>query len=71
MIAAQMAQYGRMDTEEEELENIAARILSNQEEVKRLADQLNQSKMLKFFKENTQLEEKEITYDKFTQEVYH
>lgn len=71
MIAAQMAQYGRMDAEDQELETIAARILSNQEEVKRLADQLNQSKMLKFFKENTQLEEKEISYDKFTQEVYH
>jgi len=71
MIAAQMAQYGQLNPEDSELESIAARILSNQEEVKRLAEQLNQQKMLVYFKENAKLKTKEISYDEFVKETYH
>lgn len=71
MIASQMAQFGRTDATDKELEDIAARILSNQDEVRRLAEQLNRQKLLDFFKANANLKEKEIAYDKFTQEVYH
>ena len=55
---------------EEELNNIASRIMSNQEEVKRLSEQLNSSKLLDFFKENAKLKIKEVSYDKFIKEAY-
>ncbi|WP_310992859.1 trigger factor [Aequorivita marina] len=70
MIKAQMAQFGQTDPADEELENIAARILSNKEEVERLSEQLNSTKLLGFFKENAKLKQKEITYDKFIKEAY-
>lgn len=70
MIKVQMAQFGQMDPSEEELESIAARILSNREEVERLNEQLGTSKMLNFFKENVSLKTEEITYDKFIEEAY-
>jgi len=70
MIKAQMAQFGQNDPKEEELESIAARILSNKEEVERLSEQLNTNKLLTFFKENAKLKTKEITYDKFIKEAY-
>ncbi len=70
MIKMQMAQYGQLDPKEEELDSIAARIMSNQEEVKRLSDQLISQKMLDFYKENAKLKTKEITFDKFLKEAY-
>lgn len=70
MIKVQMAQFGQMNPSEEELESIAARILSNKEEVERLSEQMNSSKMLNFFKENVKLKTKEITYDKFIKDAY-
>ena len=70
MIKGQMAQFGNTNPSEEELDGIAARILSNEEEVKRLSEQLNTNKMLAFFKENAKLKTKEITYDKFIKEAY-
>ena len=70
MIKVQMAQFGQMDPADEELESIAARILSNKEEVERLSEQMNTSKMLHFFKENVKLKTKEITYDKYIKEAY-
>ena len=70
MIKVQMAQFGQMNPSEEELDGIAARILGNQDEVKRLSEQLNTSKLLQFFKENAKLKTKEITYDKFIKEAY-
>ena len=70
MIKAQMAQYGQTDPADEELEGIAARILSNQDEVKRLSEQLMNKKLLDFFKENVKLEEKEVGFDTFVKEVY-
>ncbi len=70
MIKAQMAQYGQLNPSEEELDSIAARIMSNQEEVKRLSEQLNSQKLLAFFKENAKLKVKEVSYDKFIKEAY-
>ena len=70
MIKAQMAQFGQNDPKDEELEGIAARILSNQDEVKRLSEQLMNTKLLDFFKENVKLKEKEVTFDEFVKEVY-
>ena len=70
MIKGQMAQFGQMNPSDEELDGIAARILSNQDEVKKLSEQLNTNKLLQFFKENAKLKTKEITYDKFIKEAY-
>lgn len=70
MIRSQMAQFGQMNPSDEELDGIAARILGNQDEVKRLSEQLNSQKMLSFFKENAKLKTKEVTYEKFIKEAY-
>tara|TARA_B100000795_G_scaffold327_1_gene206 strand:+ start:368 stop:1687 length:1320 start_codon:yes stop_codon:yes gene_type:complete len=70
MIKGQMAQFGQLDPSEEELDNIASRILSNQEEVKRLSEQLNSNKLLEFFKQNAKLKIKEVSYDKFIKDAY-
>ncbi len=70
MIKAQMAQYGHTDATDEEVDQVVARIMSNQEEVKRMSEQLQNEKMLKFFKENTKLKKKELTYEEFIKEAY-
>ena len=70
MVKMQMAQFGQTNPSDEELESIAARILSNKEEVERLSEQLGTNKLLNFFKENAKLKTKEITYDKFIEEAY-
>lgn len=70
MVKGQMAQFGQLDPSEKELDDIAARVLSNQEEVKRLSEQLTSQKLLAFYKENANLKVKELSYDKFVKEVY-
>jgi trigger factor len=65
-----MAQYGNLNPEEKELEEIADRVLANQEEAKKLSDQLMNEKLLTFFKENMKLKTKEVTYEEFVKEVY-
>jgi trigger factor len=70
MIKAQMAQFGQLNPSDQELEDIAARILSNQDEVRRLTDQLLSQKLLELFKEKANLEMKEVTYENFVKEVY-
>nr|WP_298794245.1 trigger factor [uncultured Allomuricauda sp.] len=69
-IKSQMAQYGHLDPQEEELENIANRIMGNQDEVKRLSEQLMSQKLLTFYKEHANLKVKEVTYDDFVKEAY-
>ena len=69
-IKSQMAQYGQMNPQEEELENIAMRVMSNEEEVKRLSEQLMSQKLLNLYKEKANLKVKEVTYENFVKEVY-
>ncbi|WP_417885169.1 trigger factor [Zunongwangia sp.] len=69
-IKEQMAQFGQLNPSDKELDDIAARILSNQDEVKRLSDQLVSEKLLNFYKENMKFDEKELTYDEFVKEIY-
>lgn len=69
-IKEQMAQFGQMNPEDKELDDIAARILSRQDEVKRLSEQLMNQKLLELYKEKVNLEEKEVTYEEFVKEVY-
>ena len=70
MIKMQMAQFGQMDPSDEELDGIAARILSNKDEVKRLSEQLMSSKLLNLYKSEANIKTKEITYDDFVKEFY-
>ena len=69
-IKSQMAQYGQLNPQEEELDNIATRVLGNQEEVKRLSEQLMSQKLISLYKEKANLKKKEVTYDNFVKEVY-
>ena len=69
-IKEQMAQFGQMNPGDKELDDIAARILSNQDEVKRMSEQLMNEKLLDFYKEKMSFEEKEVTYDEFVKEIY-
>jgi len=70
MIIGQMAQFGQMNPSDKELDDIAARVLSNKEEVKRLSEQLTSQKLLTFYKGKANLKIKELPYDKFVKEVY-
>ncbi|GAK74500.1 trigger factor [Nonlabens ulvanivorans] len=69
-IKAQMAQYGHTDASDEEIDGVVARIMQNQEEVKRMSEQLQNEKMLQFFKDNAKLKKKELTYEEFIKEAY-
>ena len=69
-IKSQMAQFGNTNPEEKELDEIATRILGNQDEVKRLSEQLMSQKLLTFYKENVKLKAKEVSFDDFVKEVY-
>jgi len=70
LIKEQMAQYGQQAPEEKELDDIAARIFTNQEETKRLSDQLMSKKLLDFYKENAGIKTKKVNYDAFVKEAY-
>jgi len=70
MIKVQMAQFGQTNPSDKELDDIAARVLSNQEEVKRLSEQVVSQKLLGLYKEKANVKTKELSYDKFVKEVY-
>ena len=65
-----MAQFGQLNPQEEELDSIAGRVLSNQDEVKRLSEQLMSQKLMNLYKEKANLKTKEITYENFVTEAY-
>ena len=69
IIRQQMAQFGQTDPTDAEVEGVVARVLGNQEEVRRLSAQVMSEKMLALFKGKNS-EEKEITYDSFVKEMY-
>jgi trigger factor len=64
-IRTQMAQYGQTNPTDEEVQGIVARVLSNQDEVKKLSDQVVAEKLLELFKEKANPTTKEVTYDEF------
>ena len=69
-IRTQMAQFGNMNPEDVELDDIANRILGNQEEAKKLQDQLMSQKLMTFYKEKMTFKTKKVTYEGFVKEVY-
>jgi trigger factor len=69
-IRQQMAQFGQTNPTDEEVQGIVARVLSNQDEVKRLSDQVVAEKLLELFKEKANPTTKEVTYDEFIAASY-
>ena len=69
-IRSQMAQFGNMNPEDTELDDIANRILANQEEAKKLQDQLLSQKLMTFYTEKMTFKTKKVTYEGFIKEVY-
>lgn len=70
MIKTQMAQFGQLNPSDKELDDIAARILSNQDEARRISEQLVSQKLLTLYKEKANIKVKELSYENFVKEVY-
>lgn len=70
LIKEQMAQFGQLEPSEDDVTNIVSRVLSNQEEVKRISEQLMNEKMVKLFAEKLVATEKEVSYKDFVKEAY-
>lgn len=70
LIKEQMAQFGQLEPSDDDVTNIVSRVLSNQEEVKRISEQLMNDKMMKLFSEKVGAQAKEVTYKDFVKEVY-
>lgn len=69
-VGMQMAQFGQTNPDESVLEDIATRVLSNQDEAKRLSEQLMSEKLINVYKEKAHLKVKEMSFENFVKEVY-
>jgi len=69
MVKNQMFQYGQIP-EEKQVEGIVSNILSKQDEVKRISDQLMSQKLLKFYKEKAPLKVKKMSFNDFIEKAY-
>ncbi|MCB0802029.1 MAG: trigger factor [Flavobacteriales bacterium] len=65
MIQQQLSGMGQSMMDEAELEETANRVLENQEEARRLYEQLYQLKLRDFYNKTVKIKEKEISYDDF------
>ena len=65
LVTTQMRQYGQLDSNIDQLEDIAQNILKNQEEKKKIYDQIFDQKTLSIYKENFKLNKKSISYNDF------
>ena len=70
MIKKQMAQFGQLNPTDADVDGIVARVLANQEEVKRISDQVMSEKMLNLYKEKVNADVKEVTYEEFIAASY-
>lgn len=68
-IRMQLAQFGQNNPSDEELNQIAQRVLSNEQEARNFSEQVKNEKLLKLYKEKANLKEKEVTYDDFIKAV--
>lgn len=65
LLKLQMLQYGQALPDEAQIEEIAHNVLKNEEEVKRLSDQIIKKKLVGVYKEHIPVQKEEISYDKF------
>ena len=70
LIKKQMAQFGQLNPSDDEINGIVARVMSNQDEVKRLSEQVMSEKMLVLYKEKVSAKTKEVNYEQFIKEMY-
>jgi trigger factor len=70
VIKKQMAQFGQMNPTDEDVQGIVARVMANQDEVKRLSEQVMSVKMLNLFKDKVKAKTKEVSYDDFIKAMY-
>ena len=69
-IKQQMAQYGQYNPAPEEVEGVVAKVLSNQDEVRKLSSEVVKEKMLQIMIEKANLLQKEVTYKEFVAAMY-
>ena len=65
LLKLQMLQYGQQLPDEAQINEIAANVLKNEEEVKRLSDQIVKKKLVGVYKEQVPVQKKRIGYNKF------
>ncbi|MFO8235711.1 MAG: trigger factor [Bacteroidales bacterium] len=65
----QFQQYGMMNFPEEQLEQYAKQLLSNEEQKRKIHDQKYEEKVIEHIKENIKLNEKEVTLEEFKKQV--
>ncbi len=65
LLIQQMLQYGQQVPDEAQLEEIAHNVLKNEEEFKRLSDQILKKKLVKLYKKEVPVQKKRIGYHKF------
>tara|TARA_B110000503_G_C7161328_1_gene419777 strand:- start:1271 stop:2596 length:1326 start_codon:yes stop_codon:yes gene_type:complete len=70
VIKKQMAQFGQINPTDQEVQGVVARVLSNQEEIKRLTEQVMSEKLLNLYKEKVPVKTKEVSYQDFVKEMY-
>ena len=70
LIKDQMAQFGQLEPADADVDNIVSRVLTNQEEVRRISEQLMQEKMVVLFSEKVNAKVKEVSYKDFVKEAY-
>ncbi len=70
IIKKQMAQFGQLNPSDEEVAGIVARVMGNQDEVKRLSEQVMGEKMIGLYNEKVKTKSKEVNYDQFIKEMY-
>jgi trigger factor len=61
----QLKQYGQENPDDEVLNDFVNRIMTNKDEVKKVYDQLFDTKTLELFKEKLKLDKKEVNFDEF------
>jgi trigger factor len=70
VIKQQMAQFGQTDPSDADVENIVNRVLANQEEAKRLSEQIMSEKIVNLFKDKVKATTKDVTFDEFVKVMY-
>jgi trigger factor len=60
-----MQAFGGQDGNDEILEQVTAQVMQNEEEIKRVSDQIIEQKMTNFFNDKLKITEKKISYDDF------
>lgn len=70
LIKEQLAQFGQTEPDDKTVEDIVARVMSNQDEVRRISEQAMNEKMLALFTDKVKANVKEVSYKDFVKEMY-